>query len=81
MRIVLQTENQKTWQLRVPTGLLLNRLTVSVMNPKMKKRGICLPGNQAASLKKSLRAVQKRHPDLVLLEFEGASGEKVKIII
>lgn len=81
MEIILQKKEQQEKRFRIPTGMLLNRLTAGIAGRKLAKHGGCLSSEQLFKLMQELKAVRERHPDWVLLEAEDANGEKFKIVI
>lgn len=81
MRMILHNENQKELRLYVPNTLLLNHLTSFLIGRVLDKRGIHLSCKQIRMIAESIKAVQKSHPDWVLMEAEDAKGEKIKIKI
>lgn len=80
MKIVIKEGGQSRFNLRLPTGLLLNRFT-AYLAPVLNKDKDSIPynGSQLYALIKTLKDYKKAHPEWVLLEVDSSSGEHVEI--
>ena len=81
MRICIET-NGRRYVIRIPTGMLVNGLTATVMarsiNRKSGKEEPVLSGEAARALARELRACRKRFPEWTLVEVE-TPDEKVEV--
>ena len=67
MRISIKWDDTKL-TLRLPTGLILNRLTAGIVCRKLKKEGIHLTRKQTVLFIKELKKYKKKHRDWNLVE-------------
>ena len=69
-------------KLLFPTGLVLNRLTVTFIPKALKDNcGITITRKQALRLIKELRRCKKRFPGWKIVEVKSADGECVEITL
>ena len=76
MRIIAKGEEYHV-RLRIPTGLVFNRLTAAAIAKEAGKYGVKLSPRQTCILIKALKEYRRTHPDWVLAEVRGADGEYV----
>ena len=67
MKISINSDDLK-FTLRLPTGLILNRLTAGIVCRKLKKEGIHLTRKQTVLFIKELKKYKKKHRDWNLVE-------------
>lgn len=67
MKIFIKSDDLKL-TLRLPTGLILNRLTAGIVCRKLKKEGIYLTRKQTVLFIKELKKYKKKHRDWNLVE-------------
>lgn len=67
MKISIKSDDLK-FTLRLPTGLILNRLTAGIVCRKLKKEGIHLTRKQTVLFIKELKKYKKKHRDWNLVE-------------
>ena len=79
MKIVVQKEGRRILRLRIPLGLLMNRAAASAAAGALARRGINITREQLFAMMKAIKEVRRRHPDWVLVEMEGGSGETLKV--
>ena len=78
MRISVK-EAAHNFCLRLPTGLVLNRLTAGAICKEAKKHGVNITYRQAVRFLKALHAYRRDRKDWVLVEVNSAKGEYVQI--
>lgn len=78
MRIKVRSE-EANFVLPIPTGLVLNSLTASLLPQLLADHGVQLSKEQALRLVSVIRQYRRRHKDWVLVEVHSASGEEVLI--
>ena len=77
MKITVQGNSSAN--MSIPSGLVLNDISASVLPLLLRKHGITITGKQARSLVKALNRYRKNHPEWVLVEVHSAQGEDVLI--
>ena len=80
MKISIKSDDLKL-TLRLPTGLILNRLTAGIVCRKLKKEGIHLTRKQTVLFIKELKRYKKKHRDWNLVELEGSDEDSVIVKI
>lgn len=81
MRVIVNEGAGEMHDIRIPTGLALNRATVGFVSGILKKNGVELPKKQLLMLMKEAKKYKKHHPDWKLLGVDDSDGEHVEIII
>ena len=80
MKISIKSDDLKL-TLRLPTGLILNRLTAGIVCRKLKKEGIHLTRKQTVLFIKELKKYKKTHRDWNLVEISENDTDSVIIKI
>lgn len=80
MKISIKSDNLKL-TLRLPTGLILNRLTAGIVCRKLKKEGIHLTRKQTVLFIKELKKYKKKHRDWNLVEISENDTNSIVIKI
>ena len=80
MKISIKNDDLKL-TLRLPTGLILNRLTAGIVCRKLKKEGIHLTRKQTVLFIKELKRYKKKHRDWNLVEISENDTNSVIIKI
>lgn len=78
MKVIIR-EPDHPIDLRLPTGLLLNRCTAGIICREAEKYGVRISRSQMKVLIKALNTYRRSHPDWVLVEVSGADGEYVQV--
>ena len=78
MKITVK-EAEHNFCLRIPNGLVMNRMTGSLVCRHLEKYGIMLSTQQLRTLLEVLRTYRKTHKDWVFVEVTGSDGEYVQI--
>jgi len=81
MRILINEGSGEHHDIKIPTGLALNRVTAGFVSVVLKKNGVEISKKQLAGLMKMAKMYKKTHPDWKLLEVDDANGEHVEIVI
>ncbi len=82
MRIRIEEHGEKKLSLCIPTGLLLNRLTASVLPGIISvEDGAALSAAQLHAIFRALNDFRRSHPDWPLVDVESADGKRVQIIL
>ena len=80
MKIRLESEGHSLL-LRIPSGMLLNSITVNLISGKLEKQGIHIPAEQKRIFLKALRTSKSQLKGWKLLEAESADGDTIEIIL
>ncbi len=80
MKISIKSDDLKL-TLRLPTGLILNRLTAGIVCRKLKKEGIHLTRKQTVLFIKELKKYKKKHRDWNLVEISENDTNSIVIKI
>ena len=80
MNISIKSDDLKL-TLRLPTGLILNRLTAGIVCRKLKKEGIYLTRKQTVLFIKELKKYKKKHRDWNLVEISENDTNSIVIKI
>ena len=80
MKLSIKSDNLKL-TLRLPTGLILNRLTAGIVCRKLKKEGIHLTRKQTVLFIKELKKYKKKHRDWNLVEISENDTNSIVIKI
>ncbi|MBP3569268.1 MAG: hypothetical protein J6K04_08910 [Lachnospiraceae bacterium] len=81
MRVIVQENTGEHHDIRIPTGLALNRATIGIISKVCEKNGVNISKKQLLVLLKALRDYKRDHPHWKLVEVEEADGEHVEIIL
>jgi len=81
MRVLVKENSGEKHDIRIPTGLALNRVTAGFVSKVCKKNGADISKEQLRVLIKALKDYKKRHPEWKLLEVDDADGEHVEIVL
>lgn len=65
--------------LAIPSGLVLNSLTASLLPIYLRKYDVHIPAAQARKFVRALNRYRKAHPEWVLVEVLSSQGETVCI--
>ena len=81
MKIMVKSGNHTNVNLVIPTSLILNRVSILVLQQICKKQGVDLPlsKKQLIELMKVAKTYKRHHPSWKLVEVESADGERVEI--
>ncbi len=81
MRVYVKEDTGQKIDIRIPTGLALNRVTAGIVAKVMQKNGVEITKNQMKMLVKAVKDYKKHHPDWKLVEIQDADGEQVEIVL
>ena len=80
MQIIINEGNDVPKIIRIPTGLLTNRITAFIAaNTAMKESGIT--ARQLCTLMKAVKEYRKDHPEWALVEVDCKDGTFVKVVL
>ena len=81
MRIIVKNGNHTDVNLIIPTSLILNRVSILVLQQICKKQNVELPlsKKQLIDFMKVVRKYKRRHLNWKLMEVESVDGERVEI--
>lgn len=81
MQIVVRDGVGTNIRLRIPTGLVLNRIIVLVARTVLKSQGIDVPREAALHFLAEIRTCQRHHRDWVLAEVHRSGGMEIIVIL
>lgn len=81
MRVFIKEDTGKKFNIRVPSGMILNSVTAGIAAKECQKNGMEISKNQMKVLIKTLKDYKKTHPDWKLVEVSSADGERVEIVL
>lgn len=83
MKIIVKSQEAKNINITLPTGLIFNRITLSIalraLNKEMPKNNIRLKQKDKRQIIKLLRRMRRKHPNLELVNVESSDGDIVKV--
>lgn len=80
MRIKVNDGSNLNINLRIPTGLIFNRLFAYFLFPKAAEQyGVTISRRQSIAFVKAIKDYKRTHPDWKIVEVESANGEIVEI--
>lgn len=81
MHITVNERGGKNIHLHLPSGLVLNRLSASLLSVGLKTKNVNISGRQLRRLFRAVRSYKAAHPEWTLLEVYSHNGEVVEIIV
>lgn len=81
MHITVNEYSGKRIRLSLPSGLVLNRLSASILSARLKKTSISLSAKQLHILFRAIKSYKASHPQWMLIEAESQGGDVVEIMI
>ena len=78
MKIIVSS-SEHSIHLRLPTGLVFNRLTLLAIPKTLRKHGITVTYKQAATFLKALNHYRRQHRDWNLVEADTSDGEHILV--
>ena len=81
MRIVVKENEGKNINLRLPSGLVLSRLSAAIISSELKHKQVNISGKQLYTLFRAIKAYKKGHPEWKLVEVYGQDSSSVDIVI
>lgn len=81
MRVIVHESTGENHDIRIPTGLALNWVTVGVISGICKRNGVEISKELLLGLIKAAKDYKKTHPAWKLVEVDEPSGEHVEIIL
>ena len=81
MKLIIQNASGENHNIKLPTGILLNRVSAGIVSGVLKKYDVEISKKQLTELMKVAKTYKKHHPEWKLIEVDDAGGEHVEIII
>ena len=81
MRLIIQNTSGENHNIKLPTGIVLNRISAGIVSGVLKKYDVEISKKQLVELMRVAKNYKKQHPEWKLLEVDDAGGEHVEIII
>lgn len=75
----ISVKGDREIELVLPSRLVLNPLSASLLPKLLKEHGVSVSGAQARALFKALNHCRRTHPEWVLVQVQSARGEEVLI--
>ena len=79
MDITVIPNGGKEIDLRLPTGLVANGLSATVVSGQLKKNGLDISGKQLRVLFRAMKRYRAQHPEWMFIEVESHDGTVVRI--
>ncbi len=77
----MHKQDKQLFQLSLPTALLVNRISIAVLQGKLRNEGIDIKAPKLHGLRRVITEYKRNHPEWVLVEAYTANDEYVKIEI
>ena len=74
-------QDKQLFQLSLPTVLLINSISIAVLQGKLRNEGIDIKALQLHGLRRVIAEYRRNHPEWVLVEVYTENDEYVKIEI
>ncbi len=81
MHITVNEGGGKNIHLRLPNGLMLNRLSAMLLSAGLKDKNMNISGKQLHILFRAIKAYKATHPEWKLIEAHNHDGEIVEIVV
>jgi len=81
MQITVRGYGGKQIRLRLPSGLVLNRLSAILLSAVLKNKDINISGKQLHILFREIKAYKATHPEWKLIEVHSHDGEIIEIVV
>lgn len=81
MYIIVNEASGKNIHLRLPSGLLLNGLSATLLSFMLKEVHLNISSKQLCILFQAIKIYKQNHPKWKLVEVYGHDGESVEIVL
>lgn len=81
MRIAVYREDGTNIRLRLPDGLVLNRLSACMISEMLKRKSINVSGKQLYTAFRTIQRYRLLYPEWKLIEVHKNNGESVEIVL
>ena len=81
MYITVNESGGKDFHLRLPNGLVLNRLSASLLSVGLKGKNVNISGKQLRRLFRAVKIYKAAHPEWKLIEVNSHDGEMIEILV
>ena len=81
MRVIIHENADEHHDIKIPTGLALNRVTTGILSKFLQTNGVNIEKKQLFELIKAAKKYKKNHPDWKLVEVDDSGGEHIEIIL
>ena len=81
MEIAINECGGKKLCLRLPSGLVLNRITAAFLSGALKRKGTSVAGKHLYVMFRAIRRYKILHPEWKLIEIYESNGESVEITL
>lgn len=81
MQIVIKEPGRKKRHISLPSWLVTNRLSATILAAKLKEYGVFLSRKQLHMLFRAVKAYKAQHPQWKLVEVRNSNGEYVEIVL
>lgn len=79
MKILIKRNDGPNIRLLIPSILILNRFGAGFAQRALNKHGLSITKTHARVFMQALNQYRREHPDWVLAEIQGHSGEEIRI--
>lgn len=79
MKIHIKDNGRNSFQLCLPSVLVLNPLSARLIARRLRKQDLPISGKQAATFSKALNRYRRLHPDWLLVDVQKHGGTQLTI--
>lgn len=81
MQIVIKEPGRKKRHISLPSWLVTNRLSATILAAKLKEYDVSLSRKQLNTLFRAVKAYKAQRPEWKLVEIHSSNGEYVEIVL
>ena len=81
MRILINENGERPVCIRLPRGLVLNRISAAIISAALKAKGMDISDKQLHTLFREVNAYRRLHPEWKLVEVKDPDGATVEIVL
>lgn len=81
MRIIVKENGGPNIRLRLPSGLVLNRMSARLVSAELRKRNMNISAEQLHLMFRAIKAYKKAHPEWKLVEMQNQKGERIEVVM
>lgn len=81
MKVTVRQASSGSFNLKLPTGLVLNRPAAWVLARQLRKKNVHIGAKDLYRFMKAARTCKMDHPDWLLVEMCSADGEEISVTL